>query len=147
VHDIRHSNEKGNSPWDREYLVNLVRNYIPQHPATENVGIYPAGDVLHDMEHLSTLMISEEVAPIPTLEQIHSALLRMVMSSPGDVAIFPMQDILGLGSEARMNFPGTSQGNWVWRLDETSLTPRLATSLYQMTGEHERISSVEPANE
>jgi 4-alpha-glucanotransferase len=67
----------------------------------------------------------------------------MVMSSPGNVAIFPMQDIIGLGSEARMNFPGTSQGNWGWRLDETSLTPRLAASLYQMTSEYERIPNVQ----
>jgi 4-alpha-glucanotransferase len=139
VNDIRHADKTGNSPWDHEYLANLVRSYIPYHLSTENVEIHLSGDVLHDMEHLSTLMVSEEGTPIPTREQIHSALLRMVMSSPGDVAIFPMQDILGLGSEARMNFPGTSEGNWVWRLNGTNLTPRLATSLRRMTSEYERI--------
>jgi len=139
VHDIRRASETGNSPWDREYLIHLVRSYIPQHLATEKIGIHTAGDVLHDMERLSTPMVSEEGTPVPTREQVHSALLRMVMSSPGDVAIFPMQDILGLGGEARMNFPGTSEGNWVWRLDGTNLTPRLAASLYRMTSECERI--------
>ena len=138
VHDIRHASESGNSPWDREYLAHLVRSYVPQHLAAENVEIHTDDDVLHDLKHLSTFMVSEEGSPIPTREQIHAALLRMVMSSPGNVAIFPMQDILGLGSDARMNFPGTSQGNWLWRLDGTSLTPRLAESLRQMTGEFER---------
>ena len=141
VHDIRHASETGNSPWDREYLANLVRSYIPQHTAAENVEIHPHGDVLHDLEHLSTRMVSKEGSPVPTREQVHSALLRMVMSSPGDVAIFPMQDILGLGSEARMNLPGTSTGNWLWRLDGTNLTSQLATSLCRMTAEFERIPS------
>jgi len=45
-------------------------------------------------------------------------MLRAVWSSVANVAIAPIQDLLGLGTEARMNLPGTSQGNWEWRLTE-----------------------------
>ena len=48
--------------------------------------------------------------------QIHWDMIRTALSSPADVAIIPAQDLLGLGSEARMNMPGTAQGNWRWRL-------------------------------
>jgi 4-alpha-glucanotransferase len=42
------------------------------------------------------------------------------------VAIVPMQDVLGLGSEARMNTPGRPEGNWSWRLESGLLTDELA---------------------
>ncbi len=42
--------------------------------------------------------------------------IREVMKSVADTVLVPMQDILGLGSEARMNTPGTLGGNWTWRL-------------------------------
>jgi 4-alpha-glucanotransferase len=46
--------------------------------------------------------------------------------SVADLAIFPIQDVLGLGSRARMNVPGTVAGNWTWRLSELELTPAVA---------------------
>lgn len=49
-------------------------------------------------------------------DQIHRTLIRLAMLSPADTVIVPMQDILGLGEEARMNRPGTTEGNWEWRL-------------------------------
>lgn len=47
------------------------------------------------------------------------ALLEELYLSPAVWVILPMQDILGLGEEARMNVPGTTAGNWQWRLDES----------------------------
>jgi len=47
--------------------------------------------------------------------------------------IFPMQDVLGLGAEARMNYPSTREGNWEWRLSPELLTPRVAEKLREMT--------------
>ncbi|WP_292728866.1 4-alpha-glucanotransferase, partial [Methanoculleus sp.] len=49
-------------------------------------------------------------------EEIHRILMRLAMLSPADTVIIPMQDVLGLGEEARMNRPGTMEGNWEWRL-------------------------------
>jgi len=71
-------------------------------------------------------------------ETILWGMIRQVMSSPGRVAIFPMQDLLGLPASARTNFPGRSSGNWVWRLDESLLTEELADRLNQWTTEFER---------
>ncbi|MBP8676053.1 MAG: 4-alpha-glucanotransferase [Methanoculleus sp.] len=49
-------------------------------------------------------------------DQVHRILVRLAMLSPAETVIIPMQDILGLGREARMNRPATAKGNWEWRL-------------------------------
>jgi 4-alpha-glucanotransferase len=60
---------------------------------------------------------------------IHWEFLTLAISSVADTAIFPMQDVLGLGSEARMNIPSKAEMNWRWRLLEHQLTPELAKKL------------------
>lgn len=47
---------------------------------------------------------------------VHLEFMRLAMKSAAKIAIFPMQDVLGLGSRARMNTPSTTKGNWQWRL-------------------------------
>ncbi len=54
------------------------------------------------------------------------ALIREGLGSVGTLAILPVQDILGLGSEARLNTPGTAVGNWAWRMPSGALTTELA---------------------
>ncbi len=54
-------------------------------------------------------------------EGIHWSLIRLAMASVANVAIFPLQDILGLGNDSRMNLPGKADGNWGWRYREDSL--------------------------
>jgi len=49
------------------------------------------------------------------------------------LAVAPMQDFLGLGSEARMNFPGTTAGWWRWRMNQDSLTPALARKILRLS--------------
>jgi 4-alpha-glucanotransferase len=66
-------------------------------------------------------------------------LVRLVMMSVADTAIFPMQDILGLGRQARMNFPSTREGNWEWRLSPDLLTPQVAEKLREMTEIYGRV--------
>ncbi|MDR0869413.1 MAG: 4-alpha-glucanotransferase [Planctomycetaceae bacterium] len=66
------------------------------------------------------------------------AIIRKVMSLPGNAAVFPMQDILGLPKEARMNFPGHAENNWLWRLDGSLLTDELADKLRTWTKEFGR---------
>ena len=54
----------------------------------------------------------------------HWQLIRLAYESAAGTAIIPMQDLLGLGPEARMNYPGRTEGNWVWRLaPDISLEP------------------------
>jgi 4-alpha-glucanotransferase len=59
----------------------------------------------------------------------HWSLIRVAFSSRARLAIVPAQDVLGLGSEARMNTPGRAQGNWSWRLEPGQLTEELAARL------------------
>ena len=54
------------------------------------------------------------------------AMIHALMASVAQLAVVPMQDVLGLGSEARLNTPGTAIGNWAWRLPEQALDPQLA---------------------
>jgi 4-alpha-glucanotransferase len=51
----------------------------------------------------------------------HHTLIRLALSSRAGLAVVPMQDVLGLGGEARFNTPGTVEGNWSWRLDAADL--------------------------
>jgi 4-alpha-glucanotransferase len=53
--------------------------------------------------------------------EVNWIFIREVMKSVANTVLFPMQDVLGLGSEARMNTPGTLGGNWTWRLGANSL--------------------------
>jgi|SRR5579872_5151203 len=55
------------------------------------------------------------------------ALIRAALGSVGRLAVVPVQDLLSLGSEARLNTPGTTQGNWSWRLPQGTLTAELAS--------------------
>ncbi len=62
-------------------------------------------------------------------DELHWAAIRAVCASVADTAIVPVQDVLGLGSEARMNIPGRPSGNWRWRLEEGALTDAHASRL------------------
>jgi 4-alpha-glucanotransferase len=61
-------------------------------------------------------------------------LMRLAWSSVADLALAPLQDVLGLGSEARMNFPGRSTGNWAWRLTPGMLHQGVIDRLGDLTG-------------
>jgi 4-alpha-glucanotransferase len=65
-------------------------------------------------------------------------MIRAVLASVADVAIIPLQDVLGLGTEARMNLPGTLGGNWKWRHRRGVLTDALAAKLRSLTTIYDR---------
>jgi 4-alpha-glucanotransferase len=71
-------------------------------------------------------------------EPIHWAMIRGILSSVANTAIAPMQDILGLGSEARMNLPGTSSGNWKWRMKPEAANDKIAPRLKEMVTLYDR---------
>ena len=72
------------------------------------------------------------------------AMIREAMASQADTAIVPAQDLLELGSEARMNFPGIAKGNWRWRLKDGALTQGLVERLRSITITYGRLRSGEP---
>ncbi|MEW5975417.1 MAG: 4-alpha-glucanotransferase [Acidobacteriota bacterium] len=65
--------------------------------------------------------------------EIHWDCIRTVLASVAELAIIPLQDVLGLGSEARMNMPARPEGNWSWRFDPRMLTDEVRTRLREMT--------------
>ncbi|HEV7520355.1 MAG TPA: 4-alpha-glucanotransferase [Candidatus Angelobacter sp.] len=70
--------------------------------------------------------------------EVNWLFIRQVMKSVANTVLFPMQDVLGLGSEARMNTPGTLGGNWRWRLSPDSLRIADQSRLKLMAEMYER---------
>jgi 4-alpha-glucanotransferase len=60
---------------------------------------------------------------------IHWAMIRAAEGSVARLCVIPLQDVLGLGSEARMNIPSSSNGNWSWRYQPDALLPEIAKKL------------------
>jgi 4-alpha-glucanotransferase len=71
--------------------------------------------------------------------QIHWDMIRLALASVANLAVIPMQDVLGLGQEARMNYPGKAVGNWQWRYSADMLTDELAGRLRQLTEMYGRV--------
>ena len=71
--------------------------------------------------------------PSQTADKVAWELIRLAWSSKAGLAIVPLQDVLNLGAEGRMNQPGTAQGNWGWRCTEEMLTPSVFGSLRDLT--------------
>jgi 4-alpha-glucanotransferase len=69
---------------------------------------------------------------------IHWTLIRTALASVANTVLVPMQDVLGLGSEARMNFPGRQSGNWGFRFSWDQLTPAITHRLREMAVLYER---------
>jgi 4-alpha-glucanotransferase len=70
--------------------------------------------------------------------EIHWDFIRALESSVADTVLIPLQDVLGLGSEARTNQPATLGGNWRWRYLEGVLTPPVASRLRELTRMYDR---------
>jgi 4-alpha-glucanotransferase len=70
--------------------------------------------------------------------EIHWSFIRALFASVANTAIVPLQDVLGLGNEARMNLPGSTKRNWVWRFREGDLKPALRDRLRQLAMLYER---------
>lgn len=67
-------------------------------------------------------------------------LIRLWMGSRAPLVMLQVQDVLGLGSEARMNLPGTAKGSWQWRLEPGQLTAAHARRLFEATAEAGRLA-------
>ena len=70
--------------------------------------------------------------------QIGWDLIHAASQSPASMAIYPMQDVLGLGSEARMNRPGEPEGNWAWRFEWSEIADWHARRLREISSAHGR---------
>ncbi len=76
---------------------------------------------------------------------VHWAFIRALLTSVADMTVVPLQDVLGLGSDARMNVPSESDGSWTWRLRAGALTSELAAKLADLVEISDREACVEPS--
>ena len=82
--------------------------------------------------------------PYSLAVEIPLELVRMAMRSVADMVVVPLQDLFGLGGEARMNRPAVAEGNWRWRMDASLLTPELEEVLREMTAIYGRLPADTP---
>jgi 4-alpha-glucanotransferase len=71
-------------------------------------------------------------------ETIHMDLVRLAFATDARLSIAPLQDFLGLGSEARINTPGTARGNWAWRVQSEQLSDRMCAEVAETVNEFGR---------
>lgn len=119
--------------------------YLP-HLYTNNSVVYPG---THDNETIMGWMDDApegfadhaiEYMHLDKKEGYNWGFIRSAYGSVSDLAVIQMQDILGLGNEARMNTPSTLGGNWTWRAAESVFTDKLAEKLYHMTEIYGRLA-------
>ncbi|MBD2612117.1 MAG: 4-alpha-glucanotransferase [Nostoc sp. ZfuVER08] len=119
----------GSDPGNPFLPFNYPRNavvYTGTHDNNTTVGWF---NTANDYEKQNLLLYLGCVSP----EGIHWDLIRLALSSVANQAIIPLQDILGLGNEARMNFPSVAEGNWGWRYQTAALTQELSSRLKTLT--------------
>ena len=117
--------------------------HLPQHHGSDTVcytGTHDNDTTLGWWLHLSREE-RERVARVTGYENpaMPKALVDLAWSSPAPLAVVPMQDLLGLGSEARMNRPGRQQGNWQWSLAAGGVPEDFEERVHRALAHHGRI--------
>jgi len=97
-----------------------------------------AADSTRTPEHVAKEMAFAKCYLDTDGTDIHWVMIRTLMASVADTAIFPLQDVLGMGSEGRMNLPGTSSGNWRWRYRSEELTVGVGAHLKRLAQTYDR---------
>ena len=80
----------------------------------------------------AVLKFAEKTCGFSTIDEAPAAFIRILFETPCDTVIVPMQDLLGLGGDARMNYPGTIGGNWEWRMTGEVLTDSLSARIREL---------------
>jgi 4-alpha-glucanotransferase len=124
-----------------EYVPNSVA-YTGTHDNNTTLGWWKEGATAEERAHVQTYL-----QPIEHDGDVVWAMIRAAARSVANVCIFPMQDILHLGSEARMNTPAEGSGNWTWRYRRNALHPDFATKLAALMEMTDRDGYVAPKAE
>ncbi|ABA21444.1 4-alpha-glucanotransferase [Trichormus variabilis ATCC 29413] len=119
----------GSDPGNPFLPFNYSRNFVVYTGTHDNDTTVGWFNTANDYEKNNLLLYLGSVSP----EGIHWDLIRLALSSVANQAIIPLQDILGLGNEARMNFPSIAEGNWAWRYDSATLKDELSDRLKILT--------------
>ena len=129
------------------------RSHLPHTFTTDKVvytGTHDNDTILGWWQTITEEERRHALAYLGTAEDgLNWAMIRCAMASVASMSVVPLQDVLGLGSEARMNVPSKAEGNWCWRLRPEMLQPDLAQKLAALVEVADRLpqSPLEPANE
>jgi 4-alpha-glucanotransferase len=118
-----------------DYTRDLVA-YTGTHDNDTSAGWWQSSGQLDSTRGASAVAAEREIARRyldADGREIHWAMIRALLGSVADVAIVPLQYVLGLGSEARMNMPSRADGNWRWRYEAGALTGESAARLRDLT--------------
>ncbi|MGB7412893.1 MAG: 4-alpha-glucanotransferase [Thermosynechococcaceae cyanobacterium] len=121
----------GNPYLPHSYIQNCLA-YTGTHDNDTTVGWFSA---ISDKEKQIVL----DYLGVSSADEIHWDLIRLAMRSVANQVIIPVQDLLGLGSDARMNLPSTAGGNWAWRYAENALTDEIRDRLLHLTQIYNRV--------
>ncbi len=106
--------------------------YTGTHDNDTVVGWWNSGAAEHERRNAEAYVGRAE-------DGVHWAFIRAAHTSPADLSIIPMQDVLGLGSDCRMNTPSSDKGNWRWRVEESQLRVDLAGKLALLADVSDRL--------
>jgi len=121
-----------------KYVPNTVA-YTGTHDNDTTLGWWKTGATAEERAHVATYL-----GPMDRDEDIVWAMVRAAAASVASLCIFPLQDVLGLGSDARMNIPAAGQGNWTWRYAPDALHPDVAARLAALMEMTDRDSYLPP---
>ncbi len=110
---------------------NYIRNcvaYTGTHDNNTTAGWFAGGDRAHADDEIERALRYMDAGERDAVW----GLIRVLLASVADKAVIPMQDVLGLGAEARMNTPATIEGNWRWRMRPDQLNSEIASRLYAL---------------
>jgi len=119
-------------------LLNVTPNsvcYTGTHDNDTTLGWFRGspGDIRNEIDIKETQQAALQITGgMP--ETIHTDMIRAAFSTDAKLAIAPLQDYLGLGSEARLNIPGTSRNNWRWRFQDEQLTGDVRAQVANLVG-------------
>jgi 4-alpha-glucanotransferase len=131
---------------DRGSHLHLPQNLVPKmvvytgtHDNNTTLGWWREDATERERRHLQTYL-----QPIKHDDDVVWAMIRAAARSVANLCIFPMQDVLHLGSAARMNTPSAASGNWTWRYGLNALHPDFATQLSELMEMTDRDGHVIP---
>ena len=104
--------------------------YTGTHDNDTTVGwFHGSPDDIRSQEEIEQTQESVLALTGGSTKTVHIDLIKAAFATPARLAIAPLQDFLGLGSEARINTPGTPGGNWRWRVLETEMSDDLCDNI------------------
>jgi len=119
-------------------------HFLPHHYVTNTVaytGTHDNDTALgwwHSLPHHVKAYAREYLGVNEDEQAINWVMMRVLSKSEASLVVFPMQDVLNLSNEHRMNFPGHADGNWAWRFTWEMVPPEQAQALAEMSDENNR---------